>query len=159
MQAQNTYIIPVPKDAITKMVWGESKESPAHIDGRKLKEPFGDERNAVDFYCPEGTAIYAAQDGKVVWAKDDSNEGGRDSSFARKANGISILHEQGEYTNYLHLQYKGVNVKKDHILPGSIKRRGIHQWRRWNSTGLRHGGTGIYKKRNQPRVTGHGWRF
>lgn len=110
MIAKNVYLLPVPKDKITKFVWGESKESPAHIDGRNFNPPFGDERNAVDFYCPKGTPIFAAQDGKVVLVKDDSNEGGRDVKYIAKANQITIRHANEEFSCYLHLK-KGISVK------------------------------------------------
>lgn len=114
-KAKNIYLLPVPRETITQMYFGEGKHSPAHVDGRELKPPmgpFGDERKAADFYCPEGTLIFAAQDGTVIWVKDDSNEGGRDVKYVNSSNGISILHENGEFTNYLHLKYKGVTVRK-----------------------------------------------
>jgi murein DD-endopeptidase MepM/ murein hydrolase activator NlpD len=112
MKAKNAYILPVPKNAIIKIVAGMSKESPAHIDGRTFNPPFGDERKSVDYYCREGTVIFAAQDGTVVWVKEDSNEGGTDPSYIRKANGVSILHKNGEFTNYLHLKHRSALVKK-----------------------------------------------
>ena|SRR3989344_692128 len=113
LKAKNKYLLPVPKGSITKIVKGESKESPAHIDGRKNNPPFGDERRSVDFYCSEKTPIFAAQKGVIVWVKDDSNEGGKDPKYINKSNSISILHKNKEFTNYLHLQYKGILVKKD----------------------------------------------
>lgn len=77
-------------------MWGESKEAPAHINGEPA---FGDERNAVDFYCAEGTKIYAACDGEVILVKADSKEGGRGPKYASKANSITIKHANGEFTN------------------------------------------------------------
>jgi murein DD-endopeptidase MepM/ murein hydrolase activator NlpD len=112
MKAQNKYLLPVPKEKITKIVKGESEEAPAHVLGKDFDPPFGDERKAVDYYCEEGTLIYAAQDGEVVWIKSDSNEGGKDRKYASKANGLSIKHLNDEFTNYLHLKYNGVLVTK-----------------------------------------------
>ena len=50
----------------------------------------------------------------MVWVKSDSNEGGRNPKFIPKANGVTIFHkETGGFSNYLHLKYKGVLVKKN----------------------------------------------
>ncbi len=111
LKAKNRYLLPVPKESITKIIAGECKEAPAHKDWRDSKPKYGDERRAIDYYCAEGTKIFAAQDGTVVWVKKDSKVGGRDIKYVDKANGLSIKHENDEYTNYLHLKYKGVLVK------------------------------------------------
>jgi murein DD-endopeptidase MepM/ murein hydrolase activator NlpD len=122
MKAQNTYLLPVPKDKITEIVSGESDKAPAHVIGSEFNPPFGDERKSIDYYCPEGTPIFAAADGEVVWTRKDSSEGGRDKRFASKANGITIRHAHDEYTNYLHLRHEGVlaqegqRVKKGEVI-------------------------------------------
>ena len=41
---------------------------------------------ALDFAMPEGTAIHASRDGKIYSYKDDSDEGGPFTKYARKAN-------------------------------------------------------------------------
>ena len=121
MKSKNAYLLPVPEKAIQKEVWGESKEAPAHINGKDMHPAFGDEKNAVDFYCSEGTKIYAAYDGEVILVKGDSKEGGRDPKYASIANSITIRHKNGEYTNYLHMKYKGVFVKKgDKVSKGDV---------------------------------------
>lgn len=121
MKAKNKYLLPLPKDKIKKIFAGENSRTPGHKDWRKHDPPFGDERRAVDYYCPEGTPIFAAYDGEVVWTKDDSNEGGRDFKYVDKANGISIKHKNQEFTNYVHLKYRGVLVKiGDKVKRGQI---------------------------------------
>lgn len=72
--------------------------------------------NALDFSMPEGTAIYASSDGIVIEVKDDSNTGGHDISFAKEANLVRILHENDEYTEYVHLKYKGTTVKEQELV-------------------------------------------
>jgi len=98
MKAKNKYLLPVSKDAIKEPTF----KSGAHVDGRKSDPPFGD----------EGTEVFAARDGEVVWMKDDSKEFGMGPKYTRKSNGVTIKHDGGEYTNYLHLRYKGVLVEK-----------------------------------------------
>ncbi|MDB4991871.1 MAG: Metalloendopeptidase [Parcubacteria group bacterium] len=72
----------------------------------------GDLRYSIDWDCPEGTEIYAACTGTVVFVKDDSNEGGeKDEKYWYSGNRIVIEHENGEYSAYEHLRYRGVVVR------------------------------------------------
>jgi len=66
--------------------------------------------HSVDFECDEGTHVYAARSGEVVWVKDDSNVGGKHRKFYNCGNRIVIRHQDGYYTAYEHLQYKGSKV-------------------------------------------------
>ena len=82
----------------------------------------GDSAYSVDFSMRSGTKIYAARDGVVVKVKSDSKVGGYDKEFINSANFIRILHNDGTFATYHHLEYKGVVVvvgeevsKGDHI--------------------------------------------
>jgi len=75
--------------------------------------------NALDFAMPEGTPIYVAKEGIVIKVKDDSDIGGPDESFRKRGNFIRIKHYNEEYTEYVHLKYKGSLVKeKQHVKKG-----------------------------------------
>lgn len=112
MKSKNKYFLPVLKNKIVEIVKGESPKAPAHVIGKDFNPPFGDDRRAIDYYCPKGTPVMAASDGKIIWVKNDSHEGGRDKKYIPKANGVAILHKNNEISNYLHL------------MPGSIVRNG-----------------------------------
>jgi len=78
------------------------KKSPAHVG--KLK-------NSIDFYCPQGTPVFAALGGMVVWLRNNSNQGGPYKKYWLKGNRIVIAHKNNEFTAYEHLRYKGAVVK------------------------------------------------
>ena len=71
---------------------------------------------ALDFCMPTGTKICAARSGTVVRVKSDSKIGGRDVKYRNKANFISILHEDGTLSKYIHLKYKGAKVKLGQVV-------------------------------------------
>jgi murein DD-endopeptidase MepM/ murein hydrolase activator NlpD len=96
MKCKNNYKLPVNKKDIIKVIKKHAKEL----------------RNAIDFLIHEGTPIYAAYSGKVVWLKNDSKVGGRNKKkYWNLGNRIVIKHKNGEYTAYEHLKYKGAIVK------------------------------------------------
>ncbi|MEP2935386.1 MAG: M23 family metallopeptidase [Gilvibacter sp.] len=73
---------------------------------------------AVDFATQIGDTIYAARDGVVVKTRDDFTEhGGREMIDA--ANLVILLHDDGTFAHYLHLDYKGVLVA-----PGAQVKKG-----------------------------------
>jgi len=76
---------------------------------------------ALDFLVPEGSEIYAAQDGVVVYVKQDSNIGGPDKKYWADGNRIVIKHIDGEYSAYEHLRFMGavVNVGQE-VIPGEL---------------------------------------
>ena len=81
----------------------------------------GDNEYAVDFDMPEGTPIVAAREGIVADVKEDSNVGGNSNNFADKGNYIMIYHDDGTFSNYVHLKKNGVIVNVgDKIIPGQI---------------------------------------
>ena len=72
----------------------------------------GNYKHSIDFGCPEGTKIYAALGGLVVFVVDTFKIGGLDKKFFNLGNRIVIRHKNGEYTAYEHLIHKGSLVTK-----------------------------------------------
>jgi murein DD-endopeptidase MepM/ murein hydrolase activator NlpD len=95
----NKYTIPVPKDLLIRI---DRTSSPVH---------FGSLRNAVDLIAPQSTPVHAAADGKVIFVHDDSNVGGASPSYWSYTNFISIMHPNGEYSRYDHLEYGSAKVR------------------------------------------------
>lgn len=91
------FILPIQRRNITKI----SQNSPAHR---------GQLKNAIDFYCPQGTFIHAIADGTIIKTRDDSNRGGRTKDYWYDGNFILIKHNDVIYSWYEHLKFKGVLV-------------------------------------------------
>ena len=69
---------------------------------------------------PEGIEVYAAANGTVIGIKGDSNVGGDDLKYWDDGNYIIIEHTN-EYTEYMHLKFKGVVVKVgDKVKQGQV---------------------------------------
>lgn len=69
-------------------------------------------RYAVDFAAPVGTAVLAAREGRVMQLESDFHETGHDSgSDGARANYVRILHDDGSMAVYAHLQADGVLVR------------------------------------------------
>ena len=79
-----------------------------------------DSAHAVDFALPVGTDIFAARDG-IVFAVESSNyRGGLDTSrHGAQANVVQVLHDDGTYAVYAHLNRASIRVR-----PGDRVRRG-----------------------------------
>lgn len=112
----------------------------SHAPGRPYRTPFAlaqsfpvtqayptaathkgvDSVHAVDFALPVGTDIFAAREG-VVFAVESSNyRGGPDTSRpGSQANIVQILHEDGTYAVYAHLNRASIRVR-----PGDRVQRG-----------------------------------
>lgn len=99
MTTYNKFRIPIPRNLLQRI---DRDSSPAHI---------GSLRNAVDFIAPKNTPVLAAADGDVVFVNDDSNIGGPNPSYWNTTNFITILHSNGEYSRYDHLEYHSAKVK------------------------------------------------
>ena len=99
ISALNKYKLPVPKHLLQRI---DRTSSPAHV---------GKLRNAIDFMADIGTPVLAAEDGLVTSVKDTSNTGGANLSNWRHTNFIVIMHSNGEYSRYDHLDYKSSKVK------------------------------------------------
>ena len=99
MSNYNKYRIPIPKDLLQRI---DRTSSPAHI---------GKLRNAVDFIAPKNTPVLAAADGIVTSVQDISNVGGPDPTYWINSNSITILHSNGEYSRYDHLEFCSAKVQ------------------------------------------------
>ena len=78
-------------------------------------------KHAWDFLMDQGTKVCASRDGLVVSVKEDSNQGGPDISFMPHANLITIMHDDGSFADYVHLQQDGALVKPgDHVTRGQV---------------------------------------
>ncbi len=67
-------------------------------------------RYAVDFKMPIGTPLFAIRGGIVMGVIEKYKEhGGED--FIDKGNNILILHDDGTYAQYSHLDYNGADVE------------------------------------------------
>jgi murein DD-endopeptidase MepM/ murein hydrolase activator NlpD len=100
MIAQNKYNLPVPKKSLQRI----DRNSPLH---------FGNLKNAVDLIAPQNTPVLAAADGIVAFVHDDCNVGGPNPLYWLFANFITIIHSNGEYSRYDHLEYGSAKVRVD----------------------------------------------
>ena len=103
------YALPYPKGKSYKIM---------QSFGGKFSHTMEHSKYAIDFAIPVGDTITAARDGVVVLTIDNYKEhGGRD--FMNKANKIVIMHDDGTFAHYDHLDYKGVLVQNgDYIEKG-----------------------------------------
>ena len=71
-----------------------------------------DSRHAVDFAMPIGTDVFAARAGIVFDVAAGSFTGGTDRSRdLRHANVVRILHDDGTYAVYAHLNWNSIRVR------------------------------------------------
>jgi len=99
MTTINKYTLPVPKALLERI---DRISSPAHI---------GNLRNAIDLIVPKNTPVLAAGDGLVTYVEDDSNVGGPNPLYMIHTNFITIMHPNGEYSRYDHLEYRSSKVR------------------------------------------------
>ena len=75
---------------------------------------------AVDLAMPVGTDVVAARDGIVFDVASNNFKGGVDrSEYAELANIVRILHDDGSYAVYAHLNWNSIRVR-----PGERVRAG-----------------------------------
>ena len=78
-------------------------------------------RHAIDVAMPEGTPILAARAGVVVEVAQDFSEGGKEESFANKANVVRVMHDDGTLAEYVHLMHGGSAVRAgDKVAAGKL---------------------------------------
>lgn len=79
-----------------------------------------DSAYAVDIAMPVGTDVYAARGGVVVDVASTNYRGGTDTSQeGAEANIVRILHDDGTYAIYAHLNWNAIRVR-----PGDVVTRG-----------------------------------
>lgn len=82
---------------------------------------YGPSKYAVDFAMPVGTPVHAARGGTVIDVEYRNDKGGSSRRYARYANYIVILHEDGTTGEYYHLRKNGVVVRQgDRISAGQL---------------------------------------
>lgn len=72
----------------------------------------GASRYAVDFAMPVGTPVHAAREGVVIDSESRHWRGGSSRRYAKYANYIIVLHDDGTTGEYYHLRQNGVLVKR-----------------------------------------------
>ncbi len=125
MQTKNLYVYPIDKEYIKKIL----TKAPAHKVFRKNDVAY-DLTHAIDFLCDEGTPVKAALEGEVIAVVDNIKENyhkfeppKKDELPEEKQDGnyVVIKHANEEFSQYSHLKYKGVLVKKcQYVKTGEI---------------------------------------
>ncbi len=76
----------------------------------------GASRYAIDFAMPVGTPVLAARDGVVMDVVEKHNRGGSSRRYARYANFVVVIHDDGTTGEYYHLRKNGAAVEVGDIL-------------------------------------------
>lgn len=76
---------------------------------------------AIDFLVPDGTEILATEDGKIVEVEESFNEWGGEE-FRNKLNYLTLLHDNGEYSQYCHLTQN--SFSKTGLKVGDLVKKG-----------------------------------
>lgn len=79
--------------------------------GRLTSHDDAENRHAVDFDMPEGTPVVAARGGVVIDVTLTYRAGGLDRAFLRRANKITIVHDDGTIAEYAHLAHRAPLVQ------------------------------------------------
>jgi murein DD-endopeptidase MepM/ murein hydrolase activator NlpD len=138
---QNKYIFPIKRDQnlekiSTNLSKNFNQDLIEEISGYKVwkyspmhKDKF---EHAIDIFVPVETEIIAVQDGTVIEIIDGNDLYGQNDEYVDKMNYFSILHENNEVSQYVHiLKYSllemnikvGDKVKKGQVL-GKTGRNG-----------------------------------
>ena len=76
---------------------------------------------SIDFGAKINTPVYAARSGVVANVKDSSYKGGRSRRYRSYANFITIAHDDGTFSQYVHLRLAGSAVKAgDFVKAGQL---------------------------------------
>lgn len=115
MKSKNKYELPFSKDADYIAITGGDTHS-------------GFFKNAVDFILDYKIPVLAGLDGKVIDLGKDSVQGGFDKKYKdiKYQNYITLEHDGGEFSQYVHLAKDAITVKKgDYVKEGQMIASGI----------------------------------
>jgi len=122
----------------TSMFWGDKSKSPdlsyrwplpIQLDKPVLcSQGFNGTISHVEMFCfsvdlavREGTDVVCPRDGIVIDYCSHHKETSDDKSFECKTNYITLYHEDGTVSEYVHLQYEGVFVQiGDYVTKGQV---------------------------------------
>lgn len=80
-----------------------------HIVSRSPESHTEAYSQALDFLVPDGTPVLAAERGKIIQIVMHNEEWGLEPGYADKLNYVTLLHENGELTQYCHLAYESLS--------------------------------------------------
>lgn len=115
MESKNTYGYPLPKLDDALALGSELAKRPPEVKQERLREVGGflvedspeshqlASSKAIDFLIPDGTTVLAAADGTIIEVIEDNDKWGPTKENANFQNRITILHENNEYSQYVHL--------------------------------------------------------
>lgn len=98
------YQLPFPKNKKYKILQGNDTDFTHDNDFS---------RYALDFQIPIGDTICASRNGYVVGVVEKHSKHGRDKSYRDFANYITMYHDDGTFSQYVHLDKNGVLVEVD----------------------------------------------
>ncbi len=98
------YTLPFPKKKSYKILQGTN----TNFTHKGLFSSY-----ALDFRMPVGDTICAARNGYVVHVTEHNTKQGRDKSYRDFANFITLAHDDGTFSQYVHLKKDGALVDVD----------------------------------------------
>jgi hypothetical protein len=101
IDATTRYAFPFPKGRRYKIIQGYNGKFSHHSDYS---------RYAIDFALSVGDTVCASRDGIVVGVIKEYNVGGKDQKYRDYANFITLYHNDGTFTQYVHLKQNGAFV-------------------------------------------------
>lgn len=102
-----------PQDVAYQLPFDAARIKVSQAPQGRFSHGDAENRDAIDFALPEGTAVLAARAGTVmqVQAGFQGNGQDRDHDLGR-ANLVRVLHEDGSMAVYAHLQHNGALVRQ-----------------------------------------------
>ena len=110
-------------EALYRLPFADGKQfriSQAH-GGPVITHSTPDSYYAVDIAMPRGADILAARAGVVTDTESQFGDGGKAEEFRKKANYVRILHDDGTWAEYFHLQKDSVSVQPGQRVEAGMK--------------------------------------
>ncbi|MEK8089768.1 M23 family metallopeptidase [Thermithiobacillus plumbiphilus] len=110
-------------EALYRLPFADGKQyriSQAH-GGPVITHNTPDSYYAVDIAMPRGADILAARAGVVTDTESQFGDGGKSEEFRKKANYVRILHDDGTWAEYFHLQKDSVTVQAGQRVEAGMK--------------------------------------